>query len=563
MQRFHALLLFVPVIPWVVMAQATQPAETPPGFLEQLMGNPMVVLFVVIASGMLLGQLSLAGLSLGSSGVIFTALAAGHLGYHLPGGIGTLGMLLFVYSIGLTAGPGFFRVFRQQGKTLAILAVVLVTAGAATTWVLARTLHLPTDLAAGLFAGALTSTPGLAAVMEALPSGSQAAVGYGIAYPFGVIGVVLFVQLLPRLLRIDLDEMDRQLHSSTGPDRTIHRVLVEVQNPALSGRRLADLEMIAEANCQITRVLHDDRLMPIDKDFLVEPGQHLLLVGRAFRLDAIIALLGRKSTRTDYHLDTEHERMQVVVTSKNIVGKSIGALRLLGTFGVTVSRITRHEVEFVPDLEDIVQWGDALLIVGAPGDLARFAQYAGHRTKAFDQTDLISLGLGIIAGVVLGSITLGFGSQRFALGMVGGPMLVALLVGHFGRIGRIYGSLPRASRLLMMELGLVFFLADAGVKAGGSLFEVIQTYGLSLCGAALAATIVPMAVGVVVARGVFKMNFLQVLGGTCGGMTSTPGLGVLTARTDSDIPIVSYAAAYPVALILMTILGHALVALLP
>jgi len=527
-----------------------------------LLDNPLLVFFVVIASGLLLGQARVAGLSLGTSGIIFTALAAGHFGYSVPVGVGTLGLVLFIYSIGLTAGPSFFRAFRRQGKPLVILALVLVATGAATTWSAARLLHLPTDLAAGLFAGAMTSTPGLAAVLESLPASGQAAVGYGIGYPFGVIGVVLFIQLLPRLLRIDLDALDEHLRATELSRHQIQRVLVEVQNPAVIGKRLVDLDMIAEANCQITRVLQGDRLVPVPQDFTLEPAQHLLLVGRAFRLEPIISLLGRRNPRTDYILDAESQRMQVVATSKHVVGKTLSELRPLGQFGVTLSRIARHDIEFVPDLDDVVQWGDALTAVGDPENLARFAEYAGHRVQAFDQTDLISLGLGIAAGAVLGSISIGLGDQRFALGLVGGPMFVALLVGHFGRIGRIYGSVPRASRLLMMELGLALFLADAGVQAGGSLLAVVQTHGVRLSLAAIAAVLFPMIVGVGVARFVLKMNFLQILGGTCGGMTSTPGLGAITARTDSEIPVVSYAAAYPVALILMTVIGHALVALL-
>ena len=432
------------------------------------MDHPLFTLFVVIASGLILGRIELLGLSLGSSGVIFTALAMGHFGYAVPEGVGTLGLLLFIYSVGLTAGPRFFRVFCQQGKSLALLAGLLVAAGAGSVLLSAKLLNIPADLAAGIFAGAMTSTPGLAAAMESVATTEQVAVGYGIAYPFGVIGVVLFIQLLPRILELDLNAMDRHLQSTQDEGREIQRVLAEVQNPAIFSMKLSHLGMIADANCQVTRVLQDDRLVPIPKDFTVEAGQHLLVVGRAFRLPAIVALLGRPSEHTHYVLDTDRERTSVVATSPSIIGKSLGELRLLANHGVTVSRICRHDVEFVPDLDDVVAWGDALIVVGESDRLTQFADFAGHRAKAFDQTDLISVALTLVAGIVLGTVSLGIGERRMALGLVGGPMLAALLLGHFGRIGRICSSLPRASRLLMMELGLVLFLADAGVRAGGS-----------------------------------------------------------------------------------------------
>ncbi|MBT8401628.1 MAG: hypothetical protein KJO98_14215 [Rhodothermia bacterium] len=522
----------------------------------------IIVLFAVIAVGLLFGRLRLAGVSLGTSGVIFSALVAGYLGYGVPGGVGTIGLVLFAYGVGITAGPGFFASFRQQGKKFAALALVLVGLAAAVTWALAILFELPPDLAAGMFAGALTSTPGLAAVMESLPAGSQAPVGYGIAYAFGVIGVVLFVQLLPRVLSIDLDELGRSLAAKDSSRRQIRRVLVEAVNPAVIGKRVSELEMVANANCQITRVLEGDRLVPVSKDHVIRDGDHLWLIGREFRLEPVVTMIGRRSDRTDYVVDTDRLQRRVVATSRALVGKSLGELRLLSTHGVTVSRMARHEVEFVPDPDDVVQWGDALTVVGKPEDLDAFADFAGHREKSFDQTDLISLALGLLLGVVIGSASIGLGGESFSLGLVGGPMLVALVVGHFGRIGRIYGSLPRASRLLMMELGLVFFLAAAGIEAGGQLVAVLQQHGTSVVVAAITVAILPMAVGVLVARLALGLNFLQVLGGVCGGMTSTPGLGVLTSKTDSEVPVVSYAAAYPVALILMTVVGHLLVAVL-
>jgi putative transport protein len=522
----------------------------------------LLVLLAVIATGLLLGRLHIAGLTLGSSGVIFTGLAFGHFGYRIPEGIGLPGLVLFVYCVGLRAGPAFFRSFVRQGRSLAKLAVLLTATGAAVTWALARLLRLPTDLAAGIFAGAMTSTPALAAALEKLPAGSQAAVGYGLAYPFGVVGVVLAMELLPRLLRQNLRELDKQLAAQEEAGRQIVRVLVEVLNPAVIGKRLSELDMIAEHNCQVPRLLRGNRLLPVSSDVTLEAGQHVLVVGHESRVPVIVNLLGRPSEKTDYIMDTERERRQVVATSRNVVGRTLADLKPMHNFGVTISRILRHELEFVPRMRDEIQYGDALVVVGEPENIEKFAEFAGHRARSFDETDLVSLAVGLIAGVLLGMVSFGFGKESFSLGLAGGPLFVALLVGHFGRIGPVVGHFPRAALMLAMEAGLVCFLADAGVRAGQSLMGVLGQYGLRLSAASLAVVLVPMAVGCLAGRFLLKMNFLEILGGVAGGMTSTPGLAVVTAKTDSEIPVVSYAAAYPVALILMTVLAQALVAVL-
>jgi len=530
--------------------------------LHILLGNKLLALLIVVTLGLLLGRVQVAGLSLGSSGVIFTALAMGHFGYEIPSGIGGLGLAVFVYCIGLTAGPRFFRLFVQAGKPLALICVALVGVGAATAGGLSLLLGLPADMSAGLFAGALTSTPGLAAAMEALPEGSQVAVGYGVAYPFGVIGVVLFVQLLPRLLRVDLRQLGADIQSQETEDLKIVRVLVEVCNPAVIGKPLSALKIISESNCQVARIMKDDRLAPLHTAPTLEKGQRLLLIAQACRLPPIVDLLGRRDDRSAFLLDIEGQSMHTVVSSPNVVGKCLDELKLRARFGVTVTRIVRHDLEFVPKRGEKIEYGDMLNVVGEREALDAFAAFAGHRAKTFDETDLISLGVGIISGVLLGMVHMSLGATSFSLGMAGGPLLVALLLGHFGHIGPIKGHLPAAARMLMTEVGLVLFLASAGVTAGRDLEVVIRAHGLTLCVVSGLVVLAPMVLGFVLSHFMFRMNLLQILGVVCGGMTSTPGLGLVTARTDSSVPVVSYAAAYPVALIVMTVFAKVLVSVM-
>lgn len=546
------------------MAQADGSAAVEPAW-RVVLGQPIVALFTVIAAGMLLGRLELASISLGSSGVLFVALLFGHLGFSLPAGVGNLGLVLFVYGVGIAAGPSFFRAFVSQGANLAKLGLLLVLIAAGTTWAFATAFDIPTGLAVGIFAGAMTSTPALASAMDALGDQKQAAsIGYGLAYPFGVVGVVLFVQLLPRLLKQDIDTLAKAAATSRKNDgRTIVRVLVTVTNPTVIGRKLVDAEFLARSGCQISRVLQGDRLLPLRGDFTFEAEQSVLLVGLERDVRPMIELLGHRSDQP-YIMDTEHERMYVVLLNRSMIGRSLRGLDLLRRFGVTVSRITRNDIDFVPNADTLLRPADVLHVVGEPAALQSFAAEAGHRARAMDETDLISLGIGIALGVVLGMVPIGLpgSEQTFSLGLAGGPLFIGLLLGHLGGIGRLRGHIPRASRMLMTELGLVLFLASAGVSAGASFVEVLQQHGLVLFAMGVVVTTLPMLIGYPVARHVLKLPMLNTLGGVCGGMTSTPGLGAITARTDAQDPVVSYATAYPIALIFMSICAQVIVALL-
>ncbi|MEM9295280.1 MAG: TrkA C-terminal domain-containing protein [Planctomycetota bacterium] len=539
--------------------------DTAAPLAERFAIHPLIVLFGCIACGMALGRVTVKGISLGSSGVLFAALAAGWLGYAIPDGATTLGLVLFVYCVGLTAGPTFFRAFARRGNALALVSVTAVGTGAVTTAVLAWAAGIPADLAAGIFAGALTSTPALAAGSEAAAGvfgdgGERVSVGYGLAYPFGVVGVVLFVQGLPRLLKQDFS--DASAEKTAHADRqTITRALVEVANPALEGRPVGNVAALADSGCQLSRHVEEGRLVPIRADFVFRVGDRVMLIGRTDDLDKVVDLIGHRVEDRDLApLDSERERRQVALSSRAMAGKTLHELDLMGRYGVIVTRLRRFGVEFVPRPDTAVHSGDMLTVVGPAEALPGFAEAAGHRAQLIDQSDLISLGVGIALGVAAGLMPLPLpGGGSLALGLAGGPLLVGLVLGHFGRFAGLVGYLPRASRLVLMEVGLVMFLAGAGVKAGRALGPVLAEHGVALVGVAIAVAVIPMLSAFLVARKVFGLSMLESLGGSCGGMTSTPGLGAITAKTDADAPVIAYAAAYPVALILMTLAAQLLV----
>lgn len=532
--------------------------------LHQLLTNqPLVVLFTLIATGLLLGKATVKGISLGSSGVLFTALLAGHLGYQIPASIGTLGLVLFVYCIGIGAGSRFFASLAREGATLAKLALLIVLLGGLVAWVGAKLLDLPAGLATGIFAGALTSTPALAAATEGLVAsgGSDAvSIGYGIAYPFGVIGVVLFVQLLPRILKIDLDSIADK--TATDSDNRVENVLVQVTNPNLFGQKISESGVTNFNACQICRIFVADRLVPLQYDDTFEKDQILLVVGRSNEIKIAIDFIGQRSERNLVR-DVENERQQLAVTASAFIGQTMGSVAPLRNYGVVVSRITRLGLMFVPNAGTIIERYDQFTCVGRTDDLKKFSAAVGHRSNVIDATDLLSLSAGLSLGIIVGLLPFGLpGGDPITLGLAGGPLFVGLILGHFGKIGRIVGHIPRPTRMLLQELGLVFFLANAGVRGGGALAATLQEHGFALFGLGILVSALPLIAAWPIATRLFKMNALQALGGICGGMTSTPALGAITEKTDAQTPVISYVSAYPIALIVMIVVSKLLLKLI-
>lgn len=526
--------------------------------VDALFGNPLVVLFATIGLGMALGKVSVGGISFGSSAVLFVALLMGHLGYVVPAGAGQLGLVLFVYAVGIGAGARFFTAIARQGSSLALVSLAVVLTGGAIAVLGTRMLGLPTDLGIGIFAGALTSTPALAAASDALGGAATGvSIGYGIAYPFGIIGVVLFVQLLPRLLKVDLAASGAEVDRDRFAEDPIVSRVVTVESETLSGKRISDAAFLAHLHCQVTRVVKDGRPVPLNFDDCFEKGAKLILVGKESEIDLAVEMIGKGSTRDEagIAIDADRERRMIVVTASAIAGKRLADVQTVRDYRVVISRITRLGVTFVPTADTVIERNDQLTTVGSPDDLSAFAEAAGHRSQYFEETDLLSLGFGLTAGVLLGMISITLpGMEALSLGLAGGPLIAGLVLGHFGRVGRIIGHIPRPTRMLLQEFGLVLFLADAGMRGGQALAETVATYGLAVFAMGAAVTVVPLLVGFVVARVLLKISLLEALGGICGGMTSTPALGALTAKTNAQAPIVSYATAYPVALILMTLI---------
>lgn len=534
--------------------------------MHELLNNPTFVLFAILALGLALGKISVKGISLGSSGVLFVALAAGHFQLKVPAGVTEIGTALFVYCVGLGVGNRFFASLRSKGSKLVLLALVVVGLAWGTAYLACLLFGIDSAIGAGLFAGACTSTPGLAAAVEALQSSSgdtsAVNIGYGVAYPFGVIGVVLFVQLLPRLLKQNIDAEPEPSDVRKDPAKIITRV-VSVNHPNIIGKKISAFMEEGIFQCRITRVLRHNALVPLSPDDVFSSGMEVLVVGAREQVNHDALLIGVVDEKAPISNRFADETSEVIMLEPKMSNKTLRELDTLTRYGIIISRITRLGVTFVPTSDTEIIRNDVLMVVGAPGDIKQFKIACKHRCTAIDAADILSLAAGVALGILVGKITVGGGpdSDGFSLGMAGGPLIVALILGHFGHIGPVAGYMPRNSRILLMELALMLFLAGAGISGGATLVATLQAQGVTMFLVGVAITIVPLFAGYVVARKFLHMSLPEALGGICGSMTSTPALGAITAKTDKQAPVISYATAYPAALILMAVLAKLLISL--
>ncbi|MBN2290613.1 MAG: YidE/YbjL duplication [Candidatus Glassbacteria bacterium] len=522
--------------------------------LQQLIFHPVAALFLIVALGSALGKVRLAGATLGSSGVLFVALLFGHLGVKLPGEIKELGIILFVYAVGLQAGPRFFNQFRRRGILFAKIAVLVVVSGAVITWVITRLLGISPELAIGIYAGAMTSTPGLAAAMDA--SGDPlVGVGYGLAYPFGVIGVVLLVQLLPRALRIDLAREEQAIRAAEPGGKQVRRRQFYVTNPACEGKTLQGLQLHRISKVNISRILREGRITPARPDTRLEVGDVVMAVGQEEELDKLELVFGAKAQGEGLLETTEVVARDVFISNDSMTGRALAELGLLERYGVIITRVFREDMEFVPTGRFMLEIGDSVRVAGSKEDCENFLADAGQHEKRIHETSILALSLGIFAGMLLGYKEFSLpGGASFRLGLAGGPLFVGLVLAHYGRIGRLNIRIPRGAKYILNQLGLVFFLAGAGVEAGGSVVGVVAASGGSMLAAGAIITLGAALTGLLACRYLFRLDMLSVLGAVAGGMTSTPALGAITEATDSRQPLLAYTAVYPVALILITVI---------
>lgn len=526
----------------------------------------LLVLSLAAAFGLALGQVKLGGVKLGVGGVLFAGLALGHFGLTLDPTMlafaREFGLVLFVYAIGVTVGPGFFQAFQKDGMALNLMAASVVVLGS----LLAVAVHLwggvELPAALGLLSGAVTNTPSLAAGQEVLAqlgvTGAVQGQAYAVAYPFGIVGILASMLILRLVFRQNparaAADFDR---ARAAGQEHLETVNVEIRNPAVFGARLRDLDELKEMGVVLSRVLHDGSQHVVHADDVLAEGDVVLAVGPASRLPRLNRLLGPVAAVDLKAMDSADviwERQ--VVTRSEVLGKTLGELNLRGTHGVVVSRVNRGGHELVPDSGLKLQFGDMLTVVGAPGAMPLVAGIVGNRSKALLETQMTSIFIGIALGMLLGSLPIllpGLPSS-IKLGLAGGPLVVAILLSRLGHVGRVVWFMPPAANHLMRDLGIALFLAAVGVKSGhGFVDTLVHGPGLSWVAWGVLITLAPLVLVALVGTLLTRVNYLTMCGLLAGSMTDPPALAFAQGLAPSEAPILSYATVYPLVMVLRVV----------
>ncbi len=518
-----------------------------------LFENQYFALFVIICLGFIIGNIKIKGVSLDVSAIIFVALVFGHYGTRLPDIIEQIGVILFIYTIGLQAGPGFFDSFQKQGRNLVLITTVVILSAALLTYLTTILLGVDMPMALGLFTGALTSTPGLATAIE-VQNSPMVSIGYGLAYPFGVIGVILFIKLYPKLIRSDIKAAEQDYErSEVSKHPVINYLNVRVENDSILGKSLGELRFRAMTQTVISRVMHGTEAIVPTPATVLQKGDLVRVVGTDEALKRAVVMLG-SVTKEEIPLNEGYTVQAVLVTNKDVIGKELSTLNLWRNYKATITRIRRSGIDFSPSNGTRLMMGDKLTIACTKENLKQVAVSLGNDDRRLSDTDFFPVALGIVLGILIGKLTISFGSSfNFSFGLTGGVLLVAMLLSRLGRTGPVIWTMSGAANQLLRQLGLMLFLAAVGTKAGSTLVETYHGYGAQLFFIGAALTIIPMVLAVVMAYFMTSKNILVLLGTLAGAMTSTPGLAAVDSMTDSNAPSIAYATVYPIAMVLLVI----------
>jgi putative transport protein len=544
----------------------------------QPVAHAIGVLSFVCVLGMALGSLKFRGIGLGTAGVLFAGIALGNFGepvdHQTLAFVKEFGLILFVFTIGLQLGPGFFAAFRQQGLKFNLLAGAIVLCGVAIAPVAGWIAGLEKAAVPGIFAGASTNTPSLGAATQTLASlqnltarqVNMPAVAYAVTYPTAIVGIIGTLLLLKSVFRIDAsreaEEFAAKTHSKVEPLE--HRTLL-VTNPKLDGLRIDSIPARAECGVTISRVRNGNGTVVATDAMRIHRNDRLLVVGTSAALEQFERVVG---DRSDEDLVLEGSGIadrRVVVTERSALGKTIHELDLDERFQVAVTRVSRADLEMtaIPNLR--LQFGDQLRIVGQEEDLDKAAKAVGNSLKEINATHFIPFFVGIVLGITLGTIPIVFPGlpQPVRLGLAGGPLIAALVLGRIGRIGPHVWHMPVNTNLAFREFGIALFFAAVGLSAGGSFFQtVFSSTGIYWLLAGLSVTVLPLLLVGVLGRLLLKLNFIELSGLLAGSMTDPPALAFACNVAGSDAPTVSYATVYPLTTLLRILAAQILAILL-
>lgn len=523
----------------------------------------------VIAAGIWLGKLKIGGVSLGVTFVLFVGILMGHFGYTVDGEIlkfvREFGLILFIFAIGLQVGPGFFSSFKEGGVRLNMLAVLAIILNAGIVLAIYYIDRDKTSMAAlvGVMSGAVTNTPGLAAAQQAVADSSAAntmAMGYAAAYPLGVIGIIVAMFVIKAIFRIKVDKEVEEIEADNENSQLKpFLVSMEVNNPLVNGMTLAQLHDIIQCNFVVSRLMKPDGelVLPMSTTKIEQCDKLLIVMSQQdeHRFNAVVG----KEIEMDWKQVTPANVVsrRIAITKTEYNGVTIGSLRLHNGYHLNATRVTRAGVDLLATANLRLQMGDRITVVGSLDDIDRLASKMGNSVKRLDHPNLITIFVGILFGIILGSINIGYGMK---LGLAGGPLVVAILLSRFGYKLKLVTYTATSASMMLRELGICLFLASVGIAAGqGFADTVFNPTGMWWVIWGFIITLVPLLIIGVIARGVYKLNFLTIMGLMGGSYTDPPALAYATGSTANDAPAVSYSTVYPLTMFLRVVVAQALV----
>jgi putative transport protein len=540
---------------WLFDLQKTQPIAHAIGLLA----------FVCVV-GMAFGSLKFRGVGLGTAGVLFAGILVGHFGEEIDERtlhfVKEFGLILFVFTIGLQLGPGFFATLRKQGVKMNLFAAAIVILGALTAPLIGWLAHFDKAAVLGILCGAVTNTPALGAATQALAMTpgiasdrlALPALAYAVTYPTAIAGIIGTLLLLKQIFRIDpVREAEEFAAKNRRQIDPLERRTLIVTNPNVDGMRLDAIPGRLETGVTISRVRHGNEISAATDATVIHREDRIVVVGTPSGLDQFERVIGEHSDEDLVLAESDITFRRVVVTDRSVLGKTVAELDLDDRYGVAVTRITRAAIEMsaVPNLR--LQFGDMVQIVGRDVDLDKAAAVLGNSLKELNETHFIPFFIGIVLGIALGTMPIMFPGlpHPIRLGLAGGPLIVALILGRIGRIRRQVWHMPVNTNLAFREFGIALFFAAVGLGAGAKFFSTVFTVtGLQWLLAGACVTIFPLMLIGILARVVWKMNFMDLSGMLAGSMTDPPALAFASNIARSDAPTVAYATVYPLTTLL-------------
>ena len=528
--------------------------------VEILTRSPLLLLFAVMAIGYGVGEIRIRGFKLGVAAVLFVGLGFGALDPRLevPQFITFMGLAIFVYTVGLTSAPAFFASFRRNGFNDIYFATGTIALSAALAWFIGEWLDFGAATTGGLYAGASTNTPALAGLLDAIQKSvppddqdaqSQAAVvGYSLAYPLGVLGVMVGLSLLQRVYRIDYGSEFRALQKDYPMGEKLTSKTYRVESPALIGKTLRAFRREYDLGVVFGRMQHDGHTLLTTWDSRPQAGDHIVLVGPREAIEDAAPLVGTAAEGQLNHDRSVYDVRRIFVSNDEIAGKTIASLNLPERFNVLITRVQRGDMDLLASGDTVLELGDRILLVAHRDDLPEVFRVFGNSYEALSRINLLSFGLGITLGLLLGMITFALpGGYSFSLGFAGGPLIVALVLGQLRRTGPIVWTLPYGANLTLRQLGLIFLLAGIGIRSGQTFFQTLQTdLGLKLFLAGGAIALITTLATLVVGYRLFRIPF-SFLGGMVGSQPAV--LDFAIEQAGNKYPTIGYTRMLPVVLI--------------